>query len=113
MRTERVASTKDRDAMVLEPPVETTLLPQDLHRASALDRLTRAIGAQEALEYWKSAPYLLNFMKGYKLKELFNEHVKNGIDISGPIADMSSHLINKKQLSSYKEIDPGNSRLMS
>ena len=49
-RTERVPSTKDRDAMVEEPSVETTLLPQDLHRASALDRLTQAIGAREAIE---------------------------------------------------------------
>lgn len=111
VRTERVPVTKDRDAMVLEPKVETTLLPQDLHRASALDSLTQAIGAQEAIEYWKSAPYLLNFMKGYKLKEQFRDHVERNIDISGPLSEMSSHLISKKQLSNYEEIDPGNSRL--
>jgi hypothetical protein len=73
VRTERVPATRDRDAMVSEPPIETTLLADDLHRASALDQLTRAIGAQEAIEYWKSAPYLLNFMKGYKLKTIFSE----------------------------------------
>ena len=93
VRTERVASTKDRDAMVLEPVVETTLLPQDLHRASALDGLTQAIGAQDAIEYWKSAPYLLNFMKGYKLKEQFINHVDSNIDISGPLSAMSPHLV--------------------
>ena len=71
--------------MVLEPSVETTLLPEDLHRASALDSLTQAIGAQEAIEYWKSAPYLLNFMKGYKLKEQFKDRVESNIDISGPL----------------------------
>jgi hypothetical protein len=111
VRTERVPSTKDRDAMVHEPIVETTLLPQDLHRASALDGLTQAIGAQEAIEYWKSAPYLLNFMKGYKLKEQFNQHVDSNIDISAPLAAMSPHLVSAKQLRNYEEMDPGNSRL--
>ena len=111
VRTERVPSTKDRDAMVREPSVETTLLPQDLHRAAALDSLTTAIGAQEAIEYWKSAPYLLNFMKGYKLKEQFTDHVERDIDISSPLSEMEPHLISKKQLSKYEKIDPGNSRL--
>ena len=111
VRTERVPSTKDRDAMVHEPIVETTLLSQDLHRASALDGLTQAIGAQDAIEYWKSAPYLLNFMKGYKLKEQFNQHVDSKIDISAPLAAMSPHLVSEKQLRNYEDMDPGNSRL--
>ena len=110
-RTERVPSTKDRDAMVLEPVVETKLLPQDLHQASALDQLTQAIGAQEAIEYWKSAPYLLNFMKGYKLKEQFVEHVDKGIDLGEPLEKMAPHLLSRAQISGYAGIDPGNARL--
>ena len=111
VRTERVPATRDRDAMVREPPVKTTLLPQDLHRARALDNLTRAIGAQEAIEYWKSAPYLLNFMKGYKLKEQFNEHVENQADLSEPLNAMVPHLLAEESIRKYDKIDPGNSRL--
>lgn len=111
VRTERVPATRDRDAMVHEPLVETTLLPEDLHRASALDKLTRAIGAQEAIEYWKSAPYLLNFMKGYKLKELFSEHVENQVDLSEPLTAMMPHLLNEESIRRYDKIDPGNSRM--
>ncbi|MFT6437777.1 MAG: hypothetical protein ACJAVI_005858 [Candidatus Azotimanducaceae bacterium] len=111
LRTERVPSTKDRDAMVHEPLVETTLLVDDLHRAKALDQLTRAIGAQEAIEYWKSAPYLLNFMKGYRLKELFEEHVDDGVDLSESLTSMAPHLLSEKAISRYDAIDPGNSRL--
>jgi len=111
VRTERVPATRDRDAMVREPLVETTLLPEDLHRACALDNLTRAIGAQEAIEYWKSAPYLLNFMKGYKLKEQFAEHVDKQIDISEPLAAMVPHLLSEESIRKYDKIDPGNSRL--
>lgn len=111
VRTERVPATRDRDAMVREPLVKTSLIPQDLHRASALDNLTRAIGAQEAIEYWKSAPYLLNFMKGYKLKEQFYEHVQQQTDLSEPLEAMAPYLLTKESISKYEEIDPGNSRL--
>lgn len=111
LRTERVPSTRDRDAMVHEPVVETTLLAEDLHRAKALDQLTRAIGAQEAIEYWKSAPYLLNFMKGYKLKELFEAHVDDDVDLSESMTSMTPHLLSGKAISRYDAIDPGNSRL--
>jgi len=111
VRTERVSATRDRDAMVHEPPVETSLLPADLHRASALDNLTRAIGAQEAIEYWKSAPYLLNFMKGYKLKEQFSELVENQVDLSEPLTAMLPHLLSEESIRRYDKIDPGNSRL--
>jgi hypothetical protein len=111
VRTERVPATRDRDAMVREPTVETTLMVGDLHRASALDQLTRAIGAQEAIEYWKSAPYLLNFMKGYKLKEQFTDHVAQQIDLSTPMTAMAPHLLNAESIERYEKIDPGNSRL--
>jgi hypothetical protein len=110
VRTERVPSTRDRDAMVKSPPVETTLKPEDLHRASALDQLTTAIGAQEAIEYWKSAPYLLNFMKGYKLKVQFEAHLDSK-SLAAPMAAMEPHLLSKQQIQRYEAIDPGNSRL--
>ncbi len=111
VRTERVPATRDRDAMVSEPAVDTTLIADDLHRARALDQLTRAIGAQEAIEYWKSAPYLLNFMKGYKLKTIFMEHVERQIDLSGPLLAMAPHLLRESTLRGYEKLDPGNSRL--
>ena len=36
-----------------------------------MDRLARLVGAQDTVEYWKSAPYLPNLMerRGYRLKE--------------------------------------------
>ena len=111
VRTERVPATRNRDAMVQEPKVETTLQVEDLHRASALDQLVRAIGAPEAIEYWKSAPYLLNFMKGYKLKERFIEQVNSQVDLSGPLTAMSPHLLSEETLRRYDKVDPGNSRM--
>jgi len=111
VRTERVPATRDRDAMVHEPAVETTLEAADLHRASALDKLTRSIGVPEAIEYWKSAPYLLNFMKGYKLKEKFTEQIDNHVDLSGALKQMMPHLLSGNAIAGYGRMDPGNSRL--
>lgn len=111
VRTERVPATRDRDAMVHEPTVETTLLPDDLHRARALDEMTRAIGVREAIEYWKSAPYLLNFMKGYKLKEQFVDQIAKQVDLSAPLTSMAPYLLTEASISRYEKIDPGNARL--
>ena len=43
----------------------------ELESFSALDGLARALDAGDVLEYWKSAPYLLDFMDDYKLVRSF------------------------------------------
>jgi len=111
VRTERVPATRERDAMLHEPSVSTSLTAADLHRATALDKVTRAVGGAEALEYWKSAPYLLNFMKGYKFKEDLVGRLEGGEDFTDSIAGMLPHLLSRETLAGYQEIDPGNSRL--
>jgi hypothetical protein len=110
-RTERVPVTRERDAMLHEPAVPTELTAADLQRARALDGLVRATGAPEAIEYWKSAPYLLNFMKGYAFKERFLEQVHGGADLIEPLEAMAPHLLNRDKLKRYAKIDPGNARL--
>jgi hypothetical protein len=69
-RAERVASTADRDSMMDEPPIAVSVAPADLAQAAAVSNVARALDALEIVEYWKSAPYLLNFMRHYSLKRL-------------------------------------------
>ena len=69
-RTERVASTAERDSMMGEPPITVSVAPADLAQAAAVSNVARALDAPEIVEYWKSAPYLLNFMRHYSLKRL-------------------------------------------
>jgi hypothetical protein len=73
VRTERVSSTSDRDSMVEEPQLPVTVEPEDLRRAAAVAALARVAEAPEIIEYWKSAPYLLNFMRDYALKRALKE----------------------------------------
>ena len=40
----------------------------DLRAYVTAERVARRLRAGGVLEYWKSAPYLLNFMESYKLK---------------------------------------------
>src|SRR3546814_13037004 len=59
--------------MVSEPPLDVRVDPGDLAPASAVSQVARALDAPEIVEYWKSAPYLLNFMRHYSLKRLLEQ----------------------------------------
>ena len=68
VRTERIDVTRSRNAMVEEPPEPAALTPADLQSARFIDRIAQAVGAGDTIEFWKSSPYLVNFMGEYDLK---------------------------------------------
>ncbi|MGC9418969.1 MAG: helicase-related protein [Rhodovulum sp.] len=68
-RTERVSETRERDAMVREIEVPVSVRSEDLIEARAVARVADAADAPGTVEYWKSAPYLLSFLRDYKLGE--------------------------------------------
>jgi hypothetical protein len=75
-RTERVSETADRDAMIREVRHELDLTAGDLIDARAIAAVAAAAGAPGTVEYWKSSPWLLNLMRGYKLADLLKEQAK-------------------------------------
>lgn len=114
VRTERVPATRERDAMLIEVPVKTELQAADLHQARAVDTMARAVGARDPVEYWKSAPYLLNFMKGYDLKrrlEAFGDGRCPDEGVVEALDRVIPHLLTKTQIARYGRIDPANARL--
>jgi hypothetical protein len=70
VRTERLASTPDRNGMLLAVPPAADLQQDDVSDFIALQRVAEAVGRSESMiEYWKSSAFVLNFMDGaYKLK---------------------------------------------
>lgn len=72
VRTERLAVTSDRNGMLDAVSRKATSLESDDVRAYVdLDAVLRDAGERPGatgMEYWKSAPYLPNFMEGYVLK---------------------------------------------
>jgi len=75
-RTERVAETADRDAMIRELRHELDVTASDLIEARAIAAVAAAAGAPGTVDYWKSSPWLLNLMRGYKLSDLLKEQAK-------------------------------------
>lgn len=117
VRTERLAATEDRDGMLKEvSPVNVTLETQDLYAFLGMERVTKILDQGSTLEYWKSAPYLLNFMDDYKLKQDFVDATSSpekNEELANVIAAAENLLLPWKDIARYKEIDPGNARLRS
>lgn len=112
-RTERVSSTIDRDSMVCEPKMALTIHVDDLRQAMAVSGVARAFEAPDVIEYWKSAPYLLNFMRDYALKRVMKE--KEGAKLStaliNALATAKSACLDHDQLNAYAPIEPANGRM--
>ena len=68
VRTERLAVTEDRNGMLSEvAPKNLHLRSSDLKSYVGLARVAKALEHHDVVEYWKSAPHILNFMDEYKL----------------------------------------------
>ncbi len=112
-RTERVSSTIGRDSMVCEPKMTLTVHVDDLRQAMAVSAVARALEAPDVIEYWKSAPYLLNFMRDYALKRVIKE--KEGAKLStsliNALAAAKSACLDHDQLNAYAPIEPASGRM--
>jgi len=110
-RTERVGSTAGRDSMLVERASNAAVTVQDVSHAGALDRLSRALGTGDIIEYWKSSPYLLSFMEDYELKRELVDTADHNDAVLDALREAAPHLLTKAQLDRYQALDPGNSRM--
>ncbi len=111
-RTERVASTVNRDSMVGEPPMSITVQPADLRQAASISDVARALEAPEITEYWKSAPYLLNFMRDYALKRLLKDNLERpAVRLREALVRARPAMLDHARLDAYEPLDPANGRM--
>jgi hypothetical protein len=112
-RTERVSSTADRDSMVCEPHLALTVQADDLRQAMLVSAVARALEAPEVIEYWKSAPYLLNFMRDYALKRVMKEKegAKPSPALAAALLAAKAACLDHDQLDTYAPIEPANGRM--
>ena len=111
-RTERVASTVERDSMMSEPSITVSVEPADLAQASAVYGVARALEAPEIIEYWKSSPYLLNFMRHYSLKRLLEDQIESpSAALRAAIQAARKTMLNHEDIDSYAPLDPANGRM--
>ena len=84
----------------------------DLLGYVALRDLARAVDGQVSVEYWKSAPYFVNFCDGYQL----SERIRTAVADPGRRAELAPLLRRTQQLhraaiSRFDPVDYGNARL--
>ena len=109
-RTERLAATPDRSGMLNESATALTVRPVDLRAYVRVGGLAEAVAHHEPTEYWKSAPYLVNFMEAYKLKDAIARAAENGqLDDEG--LRPGPGLLDWDDVEAYERIDPQNARL--
>lgn len=111
-RTERVGTTLKADAMVRERVMVPRLQASDLREFRWLETIAKRLDQPEVMEYWKSSPYLFNFMRDYSHKEA----LKADIALKKPlIADLigarQPGLLEPAAIERYKPLDAGNPRL--
>ena len=110
-RTERLAATPDRDGMLCEWDAQVPVEPDDLRAYLRLGGLAEAVKHHEPAEYWKSAPYLVNFMEGYKLKEGIVQAAADGRFADDVGLDPGPGLLTWDDVEAYRRVDPQNGRL--
>ena len=118
VRTERLAIKGDRNGMLEDiARVDEELDPADLLKFTVLDKVSQALETGDPLEYWKSAPYILNTMDhtGYAIKKQFLRSVEDQAphdqQLVGILGSANTTLLSWKKVEAYQKLDPGNARL--
>ncbi len=109
-RTERVGATAQLDAMVHERREEIPVTAEDIREFRCIDRLSSALGVHDPIEYWRSSPYLLNFMKEYELKRRLTDK-KHSAAVTETLQAYPYRTLQKHAIDSYLPVDPANGRL--
>ena len=107
-RTERpVSGAADMLIERTDQPAPPTA--EDLLGFVALQGIADEVGGALSVEYWKSAPYFLNFMDGYQLSEKFRQHDLDPWSRRALLTN--AQVIRRSDLGGSGEIEPGNARL--
>jgi hypothetical protein len=114
VRTERLAVSANRDGMLTEVEVAPDLTQPDVADFLSLARIAEVVEHHEPIEFWKSAPYLLNFMDEYRLRTEFDEGCCDGAKLEtlrAAIASAGNLMLNWEDVTGYSLVDPANARL--
>lgn len=111
-RTERVGVTASRDSMIAERVEVTPLHSDDLQEAKTLDRIARLSNAPDVVDYWKSAPYVLNFMRDYVLKQSLGRFKSSAPpELLQLLSSTRSHRLRRRAIRSYLPLPMRNGRM--
>jgi hypothetical protein len=114
VRTERLASESNRVGMLSEIASGAKLASSDVASYLGLQRVADVLEQGNSMEYWKSAPYALNFMDDYQLKSSFKrslKHRRRSAKLARTLRSFPEMLLSWNRVENYQCIEPQNSRL--
>lgn len=109
-RTERTAVPGSPRMLQEISPPNVPLKERDVRGYLGAQSIADLIEEGDVVEYWKSSPYLFNFMDDYKLKKTFKawEQERELIELVRRHGDC---FIDAARLANYQHVDPSNARL--
>ncbi len=113
-RTERIGAAGEHDAMLRHVLRVASPTPADLHQYLLAQDVARELNQHDVTELWKSAPYLLNFLDGYKLRSRFDVACKTpdqASELAALLNATSADLLDRATLHAYDAVDPGGARM--
>jgi len=109
-RTERIAANGGEGMLEEIPAHHATLRATDVQAYLGAQEIANMMGEGDVVEYWKSAPYLFNFMDSYALKRAFKEAARDR-EMVLAVRRHPEVFLDLDRVRHYREIDPANSRL--
>ncbi|MBS6529214.1 MAG: hypothetical protein KH403_17195 [Bacteroides caccae] len=104
--------TQKLDAMTKEVSQPAMITPADLYHAAAVDGVAMEVQARDVLEYWKSMPYLFNFLKNYELRTRMDKALESPSDaLRKLVKSAKPQLLTKAKLERYQPLDAANPRM--
>ena len=111
-RTERVSASDELDAMLREPGARISLKPVDVRQYLASDALFQAVGDHDPMPFWKSAPYLVHFMRGYRFNDRLEETRKlSPSKVAAVLRSHSRSFLSAEDLHRWSELDPAHPKM--
>ena len=112
VRTERLGAGDDRNGMLTEIACVAALEASDVSDYVAMERLSKLVGAQSMLAFWKSVPSFVNFGEGYKADDRLIAALNDPGQRSDAIALLSSieGRIDWSKWKRFEQLNAGNAR---
>jgi len=110
-RTERLASDTQRGGMLLDAPAaHASLHSVDVRAYLGAQRIADTVEQGDVVEYWKSAPYLFNFMDTYALKQAFKSAPEKQ-EMVRLVRAFPEAFLDLERARAYQALEPANPRL--
>lgn len=113
-RTERIGAAGEHDAMLRSTVRTASPTPDDVRQYLMIQDVAEQLEQPDVTELWKSAPYLLNFLDGYKLRARFDTACSapgSARELAATLKRNEGLLLSREQIESYAPLDPGGPRI--